>query len=121
MIRLVARLAGLAVAVVGAVLVGGGFFARVAGGTGLALLVRGNPLNILVAAGLCGLGFLVGGLAVAAGRGRALGISVGGVVAFAAVALLAVGTNSTQSVVLVGCTGLCLLFAAASVGRRDGT
>lgn len=117
--RLAGRLVGFAVVLVGAVLVWGGFFVPIAGATGLALLIRGSVLNVVVAAGLAGLGLTLAGLAVAAGRGRALGVSVGGLVAGAAVALLVVGTNSTQSVLLVGGVGCCLLLAAASVGDRD--
>ncbi|RLM90981.1 hypothetical protein D3D02_04270 [Halobellus sp. Atlit-38R] len=113
---LLARLAGLLVAVVGGVLVLGGFFVPTAGAPGIALLARGAILNVVVAGGAAGVAFLLAGLAVLVDRGRALAVSVGGIVLVAAVALLAVGTNSTQSVLGVGLVALVLLLAGSSVG-----
>ncbi|WP_256288578.1 hypothetical protein [Halobellus inordinatus] len=113
---LLARLAGLSVAVVGGVLVLGGFFVPTAGAPGIALLARGAVLNVVVAGGVAGVAFVLAGLAVLVDRGRALAVSVGGVVLVAAVALLAVGTNSTQSVLGVGLVALVLLLVGSSVG-----
>ncbi|WP_256546095.1 hypothetical protein [Halobellus inordinatus] len=113
---LLARLAGLLVAVVGGVLVLGGFFVPTAGAPGIALLARGAVLNVVVAGGVAGVAFVLAGLGVLVDRGRALAVSVGGVVLVAAVALLAVGTNSTQSVLGVGLVALVLLLVGSSVG-----
>jgi len=113
---LLARLAGLLVAAVGGVLVWGGLFVPTAGAPGIALLARGAVLNVVVAGGVAGVAFVLAGLAVLVDRGRALAVSVGGIVLVAAVALLAVGTNSTQSVLGVGAAALVLLLAGSSVG-----
>lgn len=113
---LLARLAGLFVAVVGGVLVLGGFFVPTAGAPGIALLARGAVLNVVVAGGVAGVAFVLAGLGVLVDRGRALAVSVGGIVLVAAVALLAVGTNSTQSVLGVGLVALVLLLVGSSVG-----
>jgi len=113
---LLVRLAGLLVAAVGGVLVLGGFVVPTAGAPGIALLARGAVLNVVVAGGVAGVAFVLAGLAVLVDRGRALAVSVGGIVLVAAVALLAVGTNSTQSVLGVGLVALVLLFAGSSVG-----
>jgi len=113
-----ARLTGLLVVVAGVVLAWGGFLVPTGGASGIALLARGAIANLSVAAGITGIGFLVAGLAVLIGRGRSIAVSVGGVVLVAAVALLAVGTNSPQSVLGVGVVALVLLFAGSSIGDR---
>ncbi|RLM56706.1 hypothetical protein DVK02_09450 [Halobellus sp. Atlit-31R] len=112
------RLAGLLVAVVGAALALGGFLVPTAGAPGAALLARGTVVHIVVAGGVAGLGLLVAGLAVLVDRGRALAVSVGGLVAVAAVVALAVGTNSTGSVLGVGGVALALVLAGSSIGAR---
>ncbi|MGQ4556349.1 hypothetical protein [Halobellus sp. GM3] len=117
--ELLARLTGLAVAIAGVALVWGGFFVPTAGAPGFALLARGVLIDIVVAAGFVGIGFLLAGLAVFVGRGRSLAVTVGGVVLVAAVALVALGTSSTQSVLAVSLLAFALFFAGASVDGRE--
>ncbi|QCC46419.1 hypothetical protein [Halobellus limi] len=113
------RLVGLLVAVAGGVLAWGGFLVPVAGARGVDLLARGAVANVVVAGGIAGIAFVVAGLAVLIDRGRGFAVSVGGSVLVAAVFLLAVGTDSTSSVLGVAVVALGLLFAGASVGRRS--
>ncbi|MFD1598576.1 hypothetical protein [Halobellus rarus] len=113
------RLVGLLVAVAGGVLAWGGFLVPVAGARGVDLLARGAVADIVVAGGFAGIAFVAAGVAVLIDRGRALAVSVGGVVLVAAVVLLVVGTDSTTSVLGVGVVALGLLFAGASPGGRS--
>jgi hypothetical protein len=113
-----ARIVGLLVAVAGVVLAWGGFFVPTAGASGLDLLARGAVANIVVAGGVTGVGFVVAGVAVVLDRGRSLAVTVGGVVLVVALGLLAVGTNSTGSVLGVGGVALVLLLTGASIGGR---
>ncbi|WP_435183966.1 hypothetical protein [Halobellus sp. EA9] len=116
--ELLARLVGLLVAAAGAALAWGGLFAPIAGTRGVDLLARGAVANLVVAGGLAGLGFLAAGLAVVVDRGRPLAVSVGGLVLVAVVALLAVGTDSSQAVLGVGVVAAATLLAGASIEGR---
>jgi hypothetical protein len=112
--RLVARLLGLCVAAVGVVLAGVGFFVPAGSRRGIDLLLSNMAdAGILFAAGLAGLGFLVGGLLVLAGRGRNAAVSLGGLVLVGVVALLPVSTNSLAGLLGVGLVSLVLVSAAS--------
>lgn len=113
------RLVGLLVAVAGGVLAWGGFLVPVAGARGVDLIARGAVANIVVAGGFAGIAFVAAGVAVLIDRGRALAVSVGGVVLVAAVVLLVVGTDSTTSVLGAAAVAIGALFAGASVGGRS--
>ncbi|MFA1609668.1 hypothetical protein [Halobellus rubicundus] len=113
--ELLARLVGLLVAAAGAALAYGGLLVPIAGAPGVAPLARGAVANLVVAGGLAGLGFLAAGLAVVVDRGRPLAVSVGGLVLVAVVALLAVGTDSSQTVLGVGVVAAATLLAGASI------
>lgn len=112
--RIVGRFLGLCVALVGVVVAHVGFFGRVAGGRGIDVLVYGSPHALLLfAAGSAGVGFVVGGAAVAAGRSRNLVVSVASLVLAGAVVLLPMEPKSTDGLLGFGFGALVLLLAAA--------
>lgn len=110
--RLAVRSLGLCVALVGAVAAWVGFD-PVVEGWGIHSLLHSNGVLLWFAAGFAGVGFVVGGLAVAAGRGRLVAAAVGGVVTLAAVALLPVEPKSTDGLLGFAFVAVVLLLAAA--------
>jgi hypothetical protein len=115
-----ARLTGLVVAVVGAVLVGRGLLvAPPAGSPGIGV-VGGAALTPAVGGtAAAGVALVVAGLAVLVGRGRAVAVSVGAAVVVAVVVALAIGVGSPLAALGLGSVAVALLLSGASTGRRS--
>jgi len=114
---LAARLTGLGVAVAGAALVGRGLLvAPPDGSPGIGVVGPASLTPTIAGTVAVGAAFAIGGLAVLAGRGRALAVSVGSVLALAAVVGLAVGAGSPVGVLAVAAVALALLLSGASAG-----
>lgn len=113
-----ARLTGLLVAVAGVALVGRGLLVAPpegVRGVGIVGPAGLTPLRAAVAA--AGVAFVIAGLAVVIGRGRALAVSVGSLAIVATVVGLAVGIGSPAGVLGVGVAALTLLLSGAWAGR----
>lgn len=111
--RLVGRSLGLCVALVGAVAAWVGLFDPIVEGWGIHSFLHSNGILLSFAAGFAGVGFVIGGLNVAEGRGRTVAVVVGVVVALSAVALLPMEPKSTDGLLGFGFGALVLLLAAA--------
>jgi hypothetical protein len=112
-----ARLTGLCVAVAGAALAGRELLFQVPGDIrGVGVVAPGALADPAAATVGVGAAFVVAGLAVLVGWGRAAAVSVGGAAAVIAVASLAVGVGSVIVVLSVGVVALALVLAGASTG-----
>jgi hypothetical protein len=111
----VARLTGLAVTAAGATLLGRGLLVAPPGGVSRIGVVGPASVTLaVVGTGAIGAAFVIAGLAVLVGRGRALAVSVGGALTVAAVVGLAVGAGSPAGVLAVTAVSLALLFSGAA-------
>lgn len=110
-VRLVGGILGLCVALVGIVVAWVGL-SPIAEGWGVHSLLNGNGVALWFAAGLAGVGFAVGGLAVVRGRGQALALAVGVLVYVAVVVLLPMEPKSADGLVGFGYVALVLVVAA---------
>ena len=113
----VARLTGLAIAAAGAALVGRGLLVAPPNGVP-GLGVVGPAAITLAVVGTVGVGaaFVIAGLAVLVGRGRALAVSVGSILIVAAIVGLAAGAGSPVGVLAIAAVSLALLFSGAATG-----
>ena len=114
-----ARIAGLCVVLAGAALAGRELLGAGPGGVpAVRVTASGELTRPEAAVAVVGAAFVLGGLAVLAGRGRSVAVSVGGAGAVAAVVGVVGGVGPTNAALGVGAAGLALLLAGAGVGDR---